>query len=702
MTYRVGVDAGGTFTDLLVVDEAGNRLVHKVSSTPEEPALALVNGLLESAALLGLPAEAFIGQLELIVHGTTVATNALLTRSGAAVGLLCTEGFRDVLAMRDGTREEPYNNRLPVPVPLVPRHLRLGVPGRIDYTGHELTALDIDAARRAIEELDDAGVEAVAVCLLHSHVRDDHERAVATLIGELMPDAYVSVSSAINPQVGYFDRLSTAVLNAYVAPIVTRYMTSLRTRLRDIGFDGVLLLMQSNGGVASPEQFAQRAALSLLSGPASGPTAGLAAIRPLGREDCITIDMGGTSFDAAIVRGGVPLVMNEGWIDRWRLALPMLDIHTVGAGGGSIASVASGLLRVGPRSAGADPGPACYGRGGTWATVTDADLVLGYLDPARFLGGRLGLDRDAAAEAIGRTVAEPLGLGVVEAGAGIYDLVNVSMAEGVRAVTVNRGLDPRDFPLVVAGGAGPVHAAAIAAEIGIPLLVIPRESSVFCAGGMLLADFKHDFVRSKKVCLQEVDPAVICTLWREMRAEGVATLAAEGVGPGETVVVPSLDLHYRGQWSELTVDLEGSVVDSFDVAEAERRFHALHDLLFGYSTEDMPIDIVNARLSVRGTHAGVTSSPAVAGGVDRPLEVTSRLAWSSQARRMVPHAIYDGDTLGVGHELDGPAIIELATTTIVVPEGFSAIVDEQLSFVVHRSDVASDAIAALRGAMQPA
>ena len=528
MSYRVGIDVGGTFTDFLVLGDDA-RLVHKTSSTPDDPSRGVVTGLSEIAGALGIDLKALVAGTDVIVHGTTVTTNAVLTHRGARTGLLVTEGFRDVLALRDGTREAPYDNRMTPPEPLVPRYLRLPVAGRVDAAGEEMRPLADDDVRAAARTFADEGVRAVAICFMHSPANPAHERRARDLIGELLPDAYVTASSDLLPQVRYYDRTSTTVLNAYVGPIIADYLTALTQRLDELAFTGTLLIMQSNGGVATPAEVAQRAALSLLSGPASGPTAGLWHTEPHGVRDCITIDMGGTSFDASLVADGEPPLMVDGIVDRWRLALPTIDIHTIGAGGGSIAHVDDGgLLHVGPDSAGAMPGPACYGRGGTRPTVTDADLVLGYLDETSFAHGAMALDRAAAVAALAQ-IAEPLGLSVEEAAAGVYDLVNVTMATGVRDVSVRRGFDPRDFPLLVAGGAGPLHAAAIAAELEIPSLIVPRESSIFCAAGMLMSDFKHDYVRAHAAPLAAADLDEIGALFDEMTAAGRATLTREGV-----------------------------------------------------------------------------------------------------------------------------------------------------------------------------
>jgi len=409
-------------------------------------------------------------------------------------------------------------------------------------------------------------------------------------------------------------------------------------------------------------------------------------------RDCITIDMGGTSFDAALVKDGEPLVMTDAVVDRWRLALPTIDIHTIGAGGGSIARVdEGGLLQVGPQSAGASPGPACYGRGGVEPTVTDADLVLGFLDEASFLGGEMRLDRAAAETAIEERLARPLGIGLVEAAAGVYDVVNVAMATGVREVSVRRGLDPRDFPLVVAGGAGPVHAAAIAHELEIPMLLVPRESSIFCAAGMLMSDFKHDFVRAHKTTLDAADMGVVASLLAEMEAQGRAILERERVEPDRVEVRTALDLRYVGQWHELTMP-----VGRLEAALVSAAFHAHHDLLFGYSTEEMPVEV----LACRVTTVGLTSKPEhrsfpeLAANVDEA-RTGSRPVWSPPDRRLNETPVYEGHALGPGTALPGPAIVELDSTTVVVLPGMDLLVDRFGSFILNSGERGRERAAAL-------
>lgn len=693
-SMRIGIDVGGTFTDFLVVDESGDRLIHKTSSIPSDPARAVTKGLREIAEKRGESIEELLAKVATIVHGTTVTTNALLTGRGEKTGLLVTEGFRDVLGIRNGTREEPYDNRLAMPKPIVSRQFTRPIGERVDKTGSEVRPLDENAVRDAARFFRSQGVGAVAISFLHSYARPDHEKRAAEILAEELPDAYLTASSDLLSQARYYDRTSTAVLNSYVGPIISDYLRVLTETLQEATFGGVLLIMQSNGGVATPEGLAQRAALSLLSGPASGPAAGLLEVAVHGYDRCLTVDMGGTSFDAAIVAGGRPLVMTDGIIDRWRIALPMIDIHTIGAGGGSIAAVdEGGMLRVGPQSAGAVPGPICYGRGGAVPTTTDADAVLGYLSSESFASSGLSLDVDAARRAIDDQIARPLGLSIEEAAAGIYDVVNVGMAAGVREITVRRGLDPRDFPIVVAGGAGPVHAAAIARELDIPLLMVPRQSSIFCAAGMLVCDFQHDYVQSVKWRLDEVDGSALRSIWEDMARRGEETLRGEGVQKDHVEYLASLDMRYEGQWFEINVPLAASALQDVDLDDFARRFHELHDQQFGYRSAESAIDVLNVRLAVIGRVGGSVgrTTSAAAESVD-PVTGT-REVWSPAQRRMVSAQVYDGEALKPGDEISGPAIIELGTTSIVVLDEYDVVVDVSGSFVLllrsRRSDLRS-------------
>lgn len=687
---RIGIDVGGTFTDFLVVDENGDRLIHKTSSIPSDPARAVTKGLREIAEKRGESVETFLDQVSTIVHGTTVATNALLTRRGADTGLLVTEGFRDVLSIRNGTREEPYDNRLARPVPLVTRQDTRPIPGRMDKNGTEVHEFDEGAVREAARFFKKKNVEAVAISFMHSWANSDHEERAAEILGEELPDAYVTRSSSLLSQARYYDRTSSAVLNTYVGPIISDYLRVLTETLEEVSFKGILLIMQSNGGVATPEELARRAALSLLSGPASGPTAGLLEVEAHGFNRCLTVDMGGTSFDAAIVAGGRPLVMTDGVIDRWRIALPMVDIHTIGAGGGSIAQVDDGgMLQVGPQSAGAVPGPVSYGRGGQAPTTTDADVVLGYLSPESFASSGLTLDVQAAEEAIKSHIGDKLDLDVISAAAGIYDVVNVSMAAGVREISVRRGLDPRDFPIVVAGGAGPVHASAIARELEAPLLIVPRQSSIFCAAGMLVCDFQHDYVQSQKWELGSINPEELLSIWSDMADQGRETLLEEGVPEKDIEFLPSLDMRYEGQWFEINVPLNQDNLNEVDFPAIAAEFQRIHNIQFGYHSENSSIDVLNVRLAAIGrVNGSVGNIPEPES--DQDSLTGTRQIWSPHQRAMVEANVYNGDFMRRGDEISGPAIIELGTTSIVVLDEYDCVVDVSESFVLYPRDRAAE------------
>jgi N-methylhydantoinase A len=688
-TMRIGIDSGGTFTDFVVLD-GPERHTHKTPSTPRNPADAVVNGLGELADLAGVELRDYLARVGVIVHGTTVATNALLTGSGARVGFICSNGWRDVLFMRDGTREDPYDNRFPKPEPPVPRWLCRPVRGRLDADGHELEPLHTDDVLHAADVFAAAGVDAVAVCLLHSWLDDAHERSAVELLQAALPGTPITRSAELVPLVGYWDRASTSVINAALVPIIQGYLDSLVTRLTDAGFGGNLVMMQSNGGVADVDEVRSAPVRLVLSGPAGAPVGGAAAAAAFGWDGCITSDMGGTSFDCSIVEDGRALIRQHGQIGGVRLALPMLDIHTVGAGGGSIASVTpAGLLRVGPESAGADPGPACYGRGGTKPTVTDADLLLGYIDPARFLDGRMGLDVDAAERALSDGVARPLGMETARAAAGIYDVVNVAMATAIRRVTVDQGLDPRRYPLVVAGGAGAVHAAAIARELGITSFIVPADAAVFCAAGMVAADFQHDTVASHRAMLAALATDDVARIWGQMRADGFGRLQREGIDPGRMWVRPSLDLRYRGQFFELTVDLPAEMVERPDAADIATRFHALHERLFGFCSPDGDIEVLNARLAVGGD---VPLTPATIDADRRSGDaiVGERTCWSAPHGAFRPLPVIDTGRLLPNDPVDGPAIVELTSTAAVIPEGMSLTLDHHGSLVVFETQTRPD------------
>lgn len=684
--YRIGIDVGGTFTDFAMVEESGRLILHKTPSTPHDPSEGVFSGLRELAVGRSLSLAEFLDRIEIIVHGTTVCTNALLTRRGARVGLLGTAGFRDVLQMRRGVRESRYDNTEAPPQPLVPRELRVGVQERIDAQGAVLMPLSEDDLAGAAAHFRSHGVDAVAICFMHAYARNDHELQAAARLRAALPDAFISVSSDLLARIGLYERTSATVINSYVGPILQRYLTRLRQRLGEAGCAARLTIIQSNGGVASPEICIARPATTVLSGPASGPILGADALRKHGHAGGVVVDMGGTSFDVALVQDGRPLFTDEGNIDGLHLGLPMLQIHTVGAGGGSIGWIdTGGLLHMGPQSAGADPGPACYGRGGREPTCTDANLVLGYLDPDFFLGGRMRLDRERAAAAIAERVAEPLRLTVPAAAAGMFRVINTHMAAAIREVSVERGIDPRRLPLVVGGGAGPLHAGFIAQELGMPLVIVPRHSSVLCAAGALFTDFIHDYVRTHLSALNAMDWSVLQGYVAELRAEAERTLSVEGIGARQSAYRWSLDLMYEGQHHHIAVPVQESELDGHHTPEILQRFHKIHDRLYGYSLPEQGagVGMVNLRLTAVGQTPKPTlpQTPPVAADPTAARK-GSRSIWLPTSSSFETVPVYDGDRLTHGHQFKGPAVVETGTTTLIVPGDFTLACDAWNNFVL--------------------
>ena len=687
MKYKIGIDVGGTFTDFLLAHEDGTSETYKVLSTPDDPSIGLMNGLKEMAKGKKLPLEEFIQEVDTIVHGTTVTTNAVLTYRGSKTGLLTTQGVRDAVEMRRGIREEQYNNHYENVKPLVPRYLRVPIEGRLDYKGDEIVPLKASDVEKALDLFEKEGIEALAICFMNSFANAEHERRAADMVARRMPDAYLTVSSTLLPSIRFYDRVSTTVLNSYVGPILRSYLKSLIEKLKGVTFKGVLLIMQSNGGVVSPENAIERAAVTLLSGPAGGPVAGISYTGIQGYDDCITVDMGGTSFDAALIKNRTPVVTTEGEINRLRLALPMLNIVTIGAGGGSIGWIdEGGLLRMGPQSAGAKPGPACYDLGGELPTCTDADLVLGYLDPDYFAGGKMRLNKKKAEKAIDEHMAKKLKMTVVEAAAGMYHVINVNMASGVREVSVKRGYDPRDFPMVIAGGAGPNHACMIARELEIPVMVIPKESSIFCAAGMLMSDLQHNFVRTYVTILDGMDVAKFRDLFREMKREGAALLESEHIPPGRVEYVYSLDMRYVKQYHEVNVVVTRDEVERGDMASMAKRFHPEHDRLFGYSLEEegTPIELINMRLTCIGrTEKPKFIDEAYDGPDPSRAFKRKRAVYLPVEKEFTNAEVYDGHKLRYGNKVEGPAIIEQVNTTTFVTPDYSVVCDRYGSYTMY-------------------
>lgn len=689
-SLRLGLDVGGTFTDLVLTDQKGNVTATKAPTTHDDLIVGLFEGLRTLAESAGTTRRDLLARIEVIVHGTTVATNAVLTETGARTGLITTRGFRDILAMRRGLREVFYDNKYKAPAALVPRYLRRTVAERVAVSGEVLTPLSLADVEDACGVFARENIEAVAICFMHSYKNPHHEEQAAERVRKRLPDAFVTASHEVLPAIRLYDRSSTTVFNAYTGPIVRRYLGRLEGALRDEGFGGSLLIMQSNGGVTSPAEAVRAPARLILSGPAAGPAAGVAAAQVLGFKDLAVCDAGGTSFEVSLIQDGAPLLLREQDVDRRRLALPALGIHTMGAGGGSIAwADGGGLLHVGPKSAGSNPGPACYGRGGGEPTATDAALMLGYLDPKFFLGGRMVLYPEKARAAV-EQLGGALSLDAVATSRGIYEVIAANMAAGIHAVTVQRGYDPRDFLLVAGGGAGPLFACRIAQELQIPAILVPRFSATLCAWGVLQADLMHDAVAPLHSPIDKLNPADWNAALESMRARGERLLESERVPAAERKFTAAADLRYVGQYDDITVPLQPEEWQGRDLAALVGRFHRLHDDLNGYSSPEQPCEVTALHLTATGLTAKASMPELPDTGVDAQPIGTRRIWLEGAGESNVP--VYILTALRRGQVIEGPAIMELPGSTLVLLTGFEAAVDKAgnlLAYLSSRRDFAA-------------
>jgi N-methylhydantoinase A len=683
MTYIAGVDVGGTFTDVTLLEsESGRSWTAKTPSTPRDQSLGFVAALEKATRAAGVPLSA----IERCFHGTTVATNAILQRGEARLGLITTEGFVYVLEIgrHDIPREENYFGYVKPPRPVTPDLIR-EVPERVDQDGRVLVPLDEGAARRAVRSLRDLGVESIAVSLLYSFLNPAHELRLREVIAEEHPAALVSLSCEVLPRFREFERTMTTVLNAYVAPHVTRYLTALEDRLGGRGCRASLLIMKSNGGVVSASTAARQAIHTAVSGPAAGVIGAAALAVEAGYRDVISIDVGGTSADVCLTRDGRPEVTIEGRVGGFPMELPMLDVHTIGAGGGSIAWLTpAGGLAVGPRSAGAEPGPACYGRGGTQPTVTDANLVLGRL-PETLLGGEIRLDVDAARRAIEEGIAEPLGLSVVEAAAGIVDIVDNAMVGAIRGVSVARGLDPRDYVLVAFGGAGPLHAPALADALGIETILIPPRPGVLSAEGLLRTDLRNDYVRTCTQTGPAYDLPRLNAILAELEARAGADLEREGIPPERARLTRAADLRYLHQGHELTVPAPDGPLTARSLAAIEEAFHQEHQRLYTYDLRAQPVELVNLRVTATGPlpHVARVATTATPPQPPAPTPSGERRVYFGAAHGWQSVVCYARDTLQPGMALDGPLAVDQPDSTTVVAPGHTVRVDGNSNLVIR-------------------
>lgn len=684
----IGVDVGGTFTDIVFADtESGRNLIHKVPTTPDDPARGVIAGIIELCERNGLPRVA----LDHVLHGTTIGTNAVLEHTGAVTGMITTAGYRDVTHIGRHQRPQHYSIRQEVPWqdrPLAKRRHRLTVAERIvPPKGKVLVPLDEAAVRKAAGALRDAGAEAVAVCFLFSYLNPAHEMRAAQIVREEWPEAFVCTSSGVSPQFREFERFTTALLNAFVGPRLKAYVEELDSGLGEAGLAADLHIMCSNGGVATAATVTQTPVLTLLSGPAAGVLGGAWSGALSSHQQLITFDVGGTSADIGIAIDGhfAEASARDTWIGGFPVLAPMIDIHTIGAGGGSIAYIdEGGAFRVGPRSAGARPGPAAYGHGGEEPTVTDANLVLGRLEPDNFLGGAMRLDANAARRALGK-LADQLRLPLEDTAEGILTIVNANMANAISSRTVQKGLDPRDFVLVAFGGAGPLHGAEVARALGIPEVVIPAYPGITSAVGLITTDLKYDAVRTEFQAGDAVDLARLNTDFAAIQKELARQLAADGVRPGDAAFHRAGDLRYVGQGYELRVPFPNEPLDAVGLAAAFARFGELHRAEYGHVFPNSPIEIVNIRVTGIGRMPKIAAPrPPEDGRIAAALVKAAPCAFRIGDRlERLPTPFYRRDLLPLDEPIAGPAIILQIDSTTVVPPAASLYADHSGNLILR-------------------
>ncbi|MBI4242247.1 MAG: hydantoinase/oxoprolinase family protein [Candidatus Rokubacteria bacterium] len=673
MGYRLGIDVGGTFTDLaLLHEESGVLTVGKVPSVPADPSEGILNGI------IGILAEAGVspGEVSYLAHGTTISTNTLLQRKGARTGLVTTGGFRDLLEIARQRRPSLYDLHAPKPAHLIPRSLRTEVTERVMADGRVRIPLNLAEVERALETLAAEKVEALAICFLYSYLHPDHERRVLERARQLLPRAFCSASHEVLPEFREYERLSTTVTNAYLGPAMAGYIRAFSRRVRELGILTVPYINQSNGGTIGIDEAARAPVKTLLSGPSAGAAGAAWLAAKVGVSSVVTFDMGGTSTDVSFVRDGIPTLAFEREIAGIPIRIPALDIHTIGAGGGSIAwRDSGGALMVGPQSAGADPGPACYGRGGATPTVTDANLFLGRLSPKGLLGGRMPLALAKAQEAIAG-LGQELGLSPIETARGIIRVVNANMARALRVVTVQRGVDPTGLALLAFGGAGPLHAGALARELGIPTILVPPGPGILCALGLLVEELRADAVRTwvTRLDLQALEP--LERGFRELEADATAWLQRERVPPDRRQLSRWLDLRYEGQNYELLVPVPEEVWRERSLEPLRREFLQAHERTYGFAAEDEPIQVVNLRLVARGLPDLPELPRQKPGGPDPSAALVGRRPVDFVEAGALDCPVYDRARLAAGNRLAGPAVIEQFDSTTLLNPGQEALVDE--------------------------
>jgi N-methylhydantoinase A len=687
---QLAIDVGGTFTDCLYLNELGHLQKFKAPTTPDSPSRGILDAVAKHARHLGLSRQTFLQQIDRIVHGTTIGINVLLTARGAQVGLITTAGFRDVIEMRRGIKNlhgsmfdqfiEPYR-------PLVPRSRRIGVSERTLYTGKILEPLNEQQVREAANRLVADGCDAIAIGFLHSYTNPSHEQRAKEIVLEVAPEAYVTASHEVLPVWREFERFSTSVVSAYIGPAIARHLARLEKELAAAGFDGALLIMLANGLVQESRHCIDRAVYLLGSGPAAAPFGAQLLGEKHGRPNLLSVDMGGTSFDVCLVRDGAVPTTSEGWVGEERVAIKMVDIASVGAGGGSIAWIdALGLLQVGPMSAGADPGPAAYGKSAE-ATVTDADIVLGYIPTDFFLGGEVTVEPELARQAVTR-IGESLGLDTEEAAQAIFATATSVMADKITEICTKRGHDVRDFIMVAGGGAGGIHAAAIAERLGIPEVIVPRVSALLSAFGMLSMDLGQEYARSRFQDLSQVDPNAVQAIYDEMVGEAKGDFGRLGAAPEQLQYHATADARYVGQFHELEIPVVIDDLSADGISRVIDDFHQQYERLFGYAMRWQPVEFLTFRLKVTIPRPALELAGDTTTAAASPKPTSTRRCLLDGAGIDVP--VYHSASLRAGMKLEGPALIDDPTTTVLVPTRFTCDVDDERNLVLLQLQVSQD------------
>jgi N-methylhydantoinase A len=679
MAYRLGIDSGGTFTDVVLFDDKKKALhITKTPSTPANPAIGVINGIKKIVSQVGIEPH----EIASLVHGTTVATNALLEYKGIRTALILTEGFKDILSIGRQDRPKLYDYFERRPEPFIPRHLRFEVSERTLYDGKILRPLDEEEVRGIAGKLKEIGIKGVAVCLLHSYANPAHEKRIKEIFKTQYPDAVVSTSHEILPEFREYERMSTTVINAYVMPIIDRYLQDLQRMMREEGLTADLNVMQSNGGVMTSLSAGEKSVHTILSGPAGGVMGSLAIGTQIGMKNLITVDMGGTSFDICLIRGGKIHFTKESEIGGHPIKIPMIDIHTIGAGGGSIAWIdPGGALRVGPQSAGANPGPVCYRLGGEEPTVTDANLVLGRLDPGYYLGGEMSLDAEAAKQAILNKIARPLKLSLEEAAEGIIKVINASMVRGIRKVSVEKGFDAREFSMICFGGGGPLHSLELAEELRIPTVVVPISPGVNSALGLLIADFRYDYSQTFLRKTQEIDLDSLNQSFKDLEIIATQQMLDEKIPREEMRILRSVEMRYSGQGYELEVSVSNGMLTEKDLKRINDSFHQLHRQLYGYASPQEVTEFVYLRIAALGKIPKPKFKKEKEGNRKPARGLKGKRKIFVQGK-YVSLPIYERTLLRPGDKIQGPAVIEQMDSTTFLSNGRQAQVDPYLNLVV--------------------